>query len=75
MPDNAALRDEAIDQRRGSDVKGRVPGTGTLGGNSPAGQGRFAIWVGLASALPIVIYPFMKRITWAPSARRVSSKS
>ncbi|MEO1292310.1 MAG: 4-hydroxybenzoate octaprenyltransferase [Pseudomonadota bacterium] len=26
----------------------------------------YAIWVGLAAALPVVIYPFMKRITWWP---------
>lgn len=25
-----------------------------------------AIWLGLASALPIIAYPFMKRITWWP---------
>ncbi|HZD26771.1 MAG TPA: UbiA family prenyltransferase, partial [Alphaproteobacteria bacterium] len=27
---------------------------------------RFAVWIGAASLLPVVIYPFMKRITWWP---------
>lgn len=28
----------------------------------------FAIWLGLAAALPVVVYPFMKRVTWWPQA-------
>jgi 4-hydroxybenzoate polyprenyltransferase len=29
---------------------------------------RFAIWLGIASLLPVAIYPFMKRITYWPQA-------